>query len=350
MKTILIIEDNNEVRENATEILELSGYHVVSASNGKDGVAVAQAELPDLIVCDVMMPGVDGYGVLHMLRRNPPTQHTPFIFITAKTEKADIRKGMELGADDYLTKPFDGIELLNAVDVRLQKAESLKRIYGHETEHHAEVTKATETNRALTSTEREIQTFLRKQVLYREGERPKMLYYVISGRVKIFKNHHAGKTLITQIAGPGEFIGYVPILEETVYPDNAEILEDTELMLIPGSEFNQMMNNVSPVAGQFMKLMARHLSEKEEAMIQMAYNSLRKKVAFAILQLLDKNGTHRENKLTLSISREDLANTIGIATESLIRTLAEFKSEGMVDLEKGRVIVINEDKLRNFPF
>src|ERR671912_165534 len=119
MKKILIIEDNEEVRENTSEILELSNYKVFTAENGKIGVEIAKKEKPDLIVCDIMMPVLDGYGVLHLLGKNEETSGIPFIFLTAKTERGDLRKGMEMGADDYITKPFDEIELLNAIEVRL---------------------------------------------------------------------------------------------------------------------------------------------------------------------------------------------------------------------------------------
>src|SRR3954465_5515474 len=107
MKRILVIEDNEEVRENTSEILELSNYKVFTAENGKQGVEIATREKPDLIVCDIMMPVLDGYGVLHLLSKNQDTSMIPFIFLTAKSEKTDFRKAMELGADDYLTKPFD---------------------------------------------------------------------------------------------------------------------------------------------------------------------------------------------------------------------------------------------------
>jgi len=123
MKKILVIEDNNEVRENIAEILELSTYRVVTAEDGKKGVELALREVPDLIVCDIMMPVLDGYGVLHLLSKHVETYGIPFIFLTAKSERTDLRKGMEMGADDYLTKPFDGIELLNAIEIRLKKAE-----------------------------------------------------------------------------------------------------------------------------------------------------------------------------------------------------------------------------------
>ena len=121
MKKILLIEDNDEIRENTAEILELSNYKVITAENGKRGVELAMGNKPDLIVCDIMMPVLDGYGVLMTLQKNTDTQNIPFIFLTAKAERNDFRKGMELGADDYITKPFEGSELLNAIESRLKK-------------------------------------------------------------------------------------------------------------------------------------------------------------------------------------------------------------------------------------
>lgn len=121
MKKILLIEDNDDIRNNTAEILELSNYEVFTAENGKAGIEQALKHIPDLIICDVMMPVLDGFGVLHSLQKNKSVKNIPFIFLTAKTERSDIRKGMELGADDYITKPFTGTELLNAVDSRIKK-------------------------------------------------------------------------------------------------------------------------------------------------------------------------------------------------------------------------------------
>src|SRR6187455_1002867 len=129
MKRILLIEDNLEVRENTSEILVLANYNVITAENGKTGVELAQTAKPDLIICDIMMPELDGYGVLHILSKNEITAGIPFIFLTAKTEKTDIRKGMNLGADDYLTKPFDDTDLLNAIEARLRKNAMLQKQY-----------------------------------------------------------------------------------------------------------------------------------------------------------------------------------------------------------------------------
>ena len=129
-KKILVIEDNPEVRENIVEILSLDGYDVLAAENGKIGVEAALAQTPDLILCDIMMPVLDGFGVLKILNKNVATHHIPFVFLTAKAEKEDFRRGMGLGADDYITKPFDDTELLEAIEMRLAKSDRVRSISG----------------------------------------------------------------------------------------------------------------------------------------------------------------------------------------------------------------------------
>ena len=121
MKKILIIEDNLEVRENTEEIISLANYTVLTAANGKEGVELALSESPDLIICDIMMPVLDGYGVYHLLSKHEQTALTPFIFLSAKSEKRDIRKGMGLGAEDYITKPLKIDQLLSLMRIWFYK-------------------------------------------------------------------------------------------------------------------------------------------------------------------------------------------------------------------------------------
>jgi anti-anti-sigma factor len=134
MTTILAIEDEAEIRENIQEILELEGFDVLTAENGRIGVQLAQQHHPDLIICDVMMPELDGYDVLVTLRQDPNTLKIPFIFLSAKATKADFRKGMSLGADDYLTKPFTPGELREAISTRLEKQTMMMTRYAQELE------------------------------------------------------------------------------------------------------------------------------------------------------------------------------------------------------------------------
>ncbi|RJP68116.1 MAG: response regulator [Ignavibacteriales bacterium] len=122
---ILIIEDEGDIRDNIRILLELENYETATAINGKEGVRKAKEFLPDLIICDIMMPGIDGYEVLDELTRNKRTSLIPFIFLTAKVELSDLRKGMSLGADDYIFKPFNSSELLQAIRTRLNKFSNL---------------------------------------------------------------------------------------------------------------------------------------------------------------------------------------------------------------------------------
>jgi len=123
MKKILVIEDEPEMRRNITTLLRFYDYEAIPAENGRQGVEAARREMPDLILCDVMMPELDGFGVLQALQMQPSLARIPFIFLTAKGEKDDLRSGMNLGADDYLTKPVANADLVKAIEVRLRRSE-----------------------------------------------------------------------------------------------------------------------------------------------------------------------------------------------------------------------------------
>jgi len=123
MKKILVIEDEPEMRRNISVLLRYAEFEPIAAENGRKGVEIARRENPDLILCDVMMPELDGYGVLQALQTDPSLARIPFIFLTAKGEKDDLRSGMNLGADDYLTKPVGNADLVRAIHVRLRRSE-----------------------------------------------------------------------------------------------------------------------------------------------------------------------------------------------------------------------------------
>lgn len=348
MKKILLIEDNEDIRNNTAEILELSNYEVVVADNGKTGVEKALEHLPDLIICDIMMPVLDGYGVFHAVHKNRSLINTPFIFLTAKTERGDFRKGMELGADDYITKPFTGAELLNAVDSRLKKIDLLKEELspGIKGLQYLMQTSRGKNKLHLLAEGRDANKYKKKQIIYSEGNHPNRLYYVLKGKVKAYKTNDYGKELVTELFSPGDFLGYVAMLEDTPYKDSAAALEETELAIIPREDFDSLVNNNKEVAQKFIGLLAKNITERENLLINIAYNSLRKKVADALLILYKKYHQAAEDKNAMVISRGSLAAIAGTAKESLIRTLSDFRSEGLIDIkDEGSILILDLKKL-----
>lgn len=347
-KKILVIDDNNDLRENTAEILSLAGFHTITAENGKKGVDLALKEKPSLIVCDIMMPELDGYGVLHLLRKNEDTRNIPFIFLTAKTERSDFRKGMEMGADDYVTKPFDDIELLNAIEVRLKKAEVLEQQYAPTPQGLSRFMKDVKNSGLLQQLSDQYATehVGRKQVLYQEGKRPRFLHYLIAGKVKTFRMHEDGKEYITDLFSAGDFIGYTAIIEDKAYDDTAMVLEDAELMLIPRDEFLQMVYSDINIAGKFIRIITQNVKEKEERLMNLAYSSLRKRVARALVAIHEKFYKERTGSI-LEFSRDDIAQYVGTATESLIRTLSDFKAENLIDIRSGKITITNLEKLQH---
>ena len=347
MKKILLIEDNDDIRENTAEILALANYEVSTAANGKIGIEMALQQTPDLIICDIMMPVLDGYGVLHSVQKNESTKNIPFIFLTAKTERNDFRRGMEQGADDYMTKPFDGTELLNAVDSRLKKNEMLRQHFAPTIEGITLLMQNAVGKNDMHSLadDRNINKYKKKQIVYSEGNHPNRLYYVVSGKVKAFKANDDGKELVTELYSPGDFFGYIAMLEETVYRDTTETMEETLLAIIPKEDFDELLNNNPQVAKKFIQLLAKNISEKEDQLLGLAYNSLRKKVAEALLLLQKKYGEERNENFAITISRESLATIAGTATESLIRTLSDFRAEKLIEIKHGNIVILNEKKL-----
>jgi DNA-binding response OmpR family regulator len=343
MKKILLIEDNSDVRENTTEILELAGYNVIAAPNGKIGVDLAQKNKPDLIICDIMMPELDGYGVLHILARKVETSTIPFIFLTAKTEKTDIRKGMNLGADDYLTKPFDDTDLLNAIEARLRKTAMQQKIY--ETTAEGLDTFIHDAKNVLNlkdlCKDKKVKTFRKKQEIFSEGDTPLNIFFIKTGIAKVYKSHPDGKELITSIHNVNDFFGFEPILDGNVYQESAVAMQDSEIITIPKHDFLTLLQSHPDVSAGFISLLCKKVAEKEMQLLNLAYNSVRQRTAEALLKVQQL----KDQKENIQISREDLAKMVGTASESVIRVLSDFKDEGLIEIESGKIKIKQPGKL-----
>jgi len=345
MKTILLIEDDMDMRENTAEILELANYHVIKAENGKKGVEQARQHAPDLILCDIMMPELDGYGVLHLLGRDQATAEIPFIFMSAKAERSDVRKGMELGADDYITKPFEESELLNAIEGRLKRSDLFRKGFDHNAEGLDQFMQSARGLAALKdlTAERKVRPFAHKEIIFHEADELRNVYFINSGKARTFKVNSDGKEFVTGLYGVGDFLGYMSVLEGGRVNESAEALEDCELAVIPREDLLALLFKDRDVSLRFIKMLTKEVKQNEQRLLELAYASVRQRVAQALIRLRETYGTGADQDLGLRISREDLATIVGTATESLIRTLSDLRDAGMIEVH-GRDIRISNAK------
>lgn len=349
MKKILIIEDNNDVRENTAEILELADYTVITAENGKEGVKLAIKETPDLIICDIMMPVLDGHGVLHLLSKNEETSGIPFIFLTAKAERSDVRKGMAMGADDYLTKPFDDQELLNAIETRLKKQDIFKKKFDKSIDGVNDFINEARNFGSLKelSTSRDVRHYRKKDVVFLEGAYPKGVYFINKGKVKIFHKNDQGKELISGLHKAGDFFGFLSLLKDEKYTHSAAVLEDAEIYMIPKEDFFSLIYKNAEVARKFIGILSDSLIENEQQLIRLAYDSVRKRVAEALVKLSDTYKKETDELFSMNVSREDMANLVGTAKETVIRTLSDFKEDKYIEIAGSMITILEYDKLTN---
>ncbi|MDM8175322.1 MULTISPECIES: response regulator [Olivibacter] len=342
MKNVLIIEDNDDIRESTVEILELAGYRVFSATEGRSGVELALKNKPDIILCDIMMPNLDGYGVLFLLGKHQETASIPFIFLTAKAERADMRKAMEMGADDYLTKPFDDVELLNAIETRLRKKEITDKrkplhIASEEDQNHL-LNDLHLKGRA--------KNYKKKQSIYEEGDKPLYIYKVKSGKVRSYLFYHDGRELSTNIFTTGDYFGYEALLAHEKYSDNTQTIEETELCLINKDVFFELLYQNPAIAQKFIGLLSENIREKEEQLLRLAYHTVRKRVADALVVVSKKFlGDQNADECVIRISRDDLAALAGTANETISRTLADFKEEKLLSKEGNAIRIHSISKL-----
>ncbi len=345
MKRILLIEDDVTVRENTAELLELSEYEVMTSNDGQQGCIKALAELPDIIICDVMMPELDGYGVLRELSGNNTTANIPFIFLSAKTEHKDVRRGMDLGADDYLTKPFEEVDLLSAIESRLAKVAILNSF---KKEHDS-----TEKSRKLKSLSELRKQFETYQILsfkggehiYEKGKHSNFFYLVKRGVVKTHHNDDKGKELITDLYKTDDFFGNSSENPHVSHTDYATAIENTELYAIPREDFYEILLQNPHISIKLVEILNNSLIGLKNQLMNMAYGSARKKTANTILLFAEKIEKHPLK--SIRICRSDLASVAGMAAESLIRTLSEFKKEGLIEIEGRNIKLLNSEALRN---
>ncbi len=345
MKTILLIEDDVTLRENTQELLELSGYYnVITAANGRLGLTKAKEAKPDLIICDIMMPELDGYGVLEGLSQNEETQFIPFIFLSAKTERGDIRKGINLGADDYITKPFTEEELQEAIESRLAKSSILQE----RREQNIEEVKGELRNlndlKNFFDDNGTIFQYKEDDIVYEEGDNSNYIFLVTKGAVKCSKLNEQGKNLTTSLYKEDDLFGYTSFSQNQAYQETAVAISVTELVRIKKSELTGVLYKNHKVVLELVDLLTDNLKDVKEQLLDMAYNSVHKKTADTLLKFAEK--INRKPEDPIKISRYDLASVAGIATETLIRSISKLKKQGLIAIEGRNIKILDIDALK----
>ncbi len=339
--------------DNIAEILELANYEVFKAGNGKQGLVLAKQELPDLILCDIMMPELDGYGVLKIVSESEILKNTPFIFMSAKAERADFREGMRLGADDYLTKPFEDIQLLEAIETRLRKrkqdatpfiASSPSNISSIDSLYNKD--KAMSDFKALFE-DCTVENYEKKDTIYHTGNVPRHIFYVKSGMVKTSMFNDDGKEFITGLYGEGQFVGLIDLFSNDPYAESAKFISQGNCSCISREDFLKAIYENKDLAMYVYTKLHFSVNIRKNRLLHLAYDSVRKRTADCLLWLNDIYNAKQEFPFAISFAREDLAAMVGTAKESLIRTLSSFKEEGLIETNTSEITIYSDQKLKD---
>lgn len=337
MKKILVIDDQPLFRSSIGSLIEMANYEVYQAENGKEGVETALNVLPDLILCDVVMPELDGFGVQKLLQSHEQTRDIPFIFLSAKDTPEAIRQGMQTGSDDYLTKPVNQTDLLATIEIRIEKSlrqNSTDYVYRNKlfsgTDHFF-----LNDIKELSANARE-KHLAKKEKVFHEGEIAYFVYWVINGTIKTSKTDYYGKSYTTDIYTAGSFFGHLPFQHHAEYNESASALEPTVVGIIPKQDFLNAIYRKPHLNNFLLHQISQQLTDKNNRLLQLAYASVRERVALALL----KFSSITSGELNLpAVSREDLASLVGTTKESLVRTLSEMKRDGLLEMN-GREIAV----------
>ena len=348
MKKVLLIEDDIVLRENTAELLELSDYKVLAASNGQIGLEMATEHKPDIIICDIMMPILDGYGVLEGLSKQDETKFIPFIFLSAKTERQDVRKGMDLGADDYITKPFSEDEIISAIESRIAKASILKderESFKNKSSNTEDELRTLNDLKNFFDDNGTIFNYKKNEIIYKEGQNSNFIYLITKGAVKCYKFDEKGKELTTALHKEDDLFGYTSFIQNIPYRETATAIKDLVMVGVSKAELKEVLDNNHKLTLEVIQMLTDDLTGVKDQLLQMAYSSVQKKTASTILRFAEKINSKLEDPI--KISRNDLASVAGIATETLIRTISDFKKQGLIELEGRNIKILDIQKLQD---
>ncbi|EPR73790.1 Two-component response regulator [Winogradskyella psychrotolerans RS-3] len=347
-KTILLIKYDKALLESTSELLELEGYNVITATNGEYGVEKAKEIIPDVILCDLMMPEIDGYDVLEMLSNHHTANYIPFVFLSNSSSLKEVHKRMDFDTDDYVTKPFTNENLITTIEKRLEKSTLLTRVLEKENGSNKTAAESEINNlndlKNFFDNNGELTNYKEGQAIYSNGDHSNNVYLIIKGVVKCFRVDEKGKLFTTALYKPDEFLGFASFKKNTIYHECASALNDVQLAGISKKELNKILNEDNNISMELMEMLNQDLEIIKEQLLRMAYGSVRRKTAQSLLYFAE--ALNKKPKENMQILRTDIANVAGIATETLIRTLSVFKEAGYIEVDKQYIRIIDQDKLQ----
>lgn len=332
-KRILIIEDDPVLSNNIEELLLLAGYDVCNTDNGIKGLQLAREFNPHLVLSDILMPGTDGFSVLHAFRANHESSSVPIIMMTGKTDNSTFRQAMEKGADDFLFKPFKDIELLNAIERRLMKSEETARavipIFNSPNEN---VKQNNHLDQLLADAE-EI-TAGKGEVIFAQGQAPNHVYFIAEGIVCTYRVNGNARVFASNLLTRDQLLGYQAVFDNEPRKEKAQALTNSVLKKIPVKHFKNAILNHPEISEYFLQYMSKALSYKEEEIMRVAYDSVRYRISKKLLELHEIN-----NGQGVDIPRIILAQSVGTSPETLARTLRELKDMQMITTSGKKIFI-----------
>jgi CRP-like cAMP-binding protein/ActR/RegA family two-component response regulator len=345
MKTVLLIEDDLTLLANTKELLELYNYKVWYAQNGEIGVNLALQTNPDIIICDMIMPVLDGNGVFEKLFANKATRDIPFIFLSCKSDMNSMKKRMSLEVCDHILKPFKIRDLIKLIEKKLVKPSNFDQNTTKKSYPFSEPLRINSLDqlREFFKKAGEIQAFSKHEVIYRERKNADSIYFVEEGLLKTHRMDEFGKELITGIYKTGEFLGFYSFKNLSSYPETASALENGSLYRLSIKQFQEILSGSHQLTLELAQLQSENLAVLRSHLLEMAYGSVLKKTTNTILKFVD--GAQDNLLEAIKISRSDLASIAGISTESLIRSLSLLKKEKLIDIEGRNIKILNLEEL-----
>ncbi|MFZ4263801.1 response regulator [Sphingobacterium sp. HJSM2_6] len=345
MRNILIIESDETLLNKYSDILKLSGYNVISTHNSQKGIELAMNILPSLILCNISIPDLHGFEVLSILLNNPLTSSIPFVFLNSTSSNEVVKKGLELGADDFITKPFQSNQLIRSVEARINKAKNQKWKSLPINESYnitSNFDKGFEELFELISKSK-IRHLKKKQTLFYESDYSQWIYLLVEGSIKTYKLTNDGRQLITGLYTSKSFIGVGTLFLEEPLTESAEAVKNTSVYFLLKSDISELLNKHVQLNKYFMILLSNFLQEKDEQLVELAYNSVRKKLAQVLIKL-SKTSVPIDD---IDISRDELAGLAGIANETVSRILTDFKEKGLIERNGSQIQILDYNGLLN---